>query len=253
MNVPTEFEQDIPPDLPPLPFMREFLLPEEGHVWLKRDFSSQEVRIAGHFEDGPLCRAYNENPRLDPHSMAHGMILSTTGKDYPRKHVKITGFQILYGGGAPAISQGVGCSLEEAALLKTSYFQAMPGLYQLIQDVTALGRSGQPITTWGGRKYYTEKSAKFPSRDFSYKLTNYLIQGSAADQTKQCIIDWETAQSDAVFLATVHDELNISAPVDNWKEHMAFLREVMNRDRLDVPMLSEGFVGENWHDIEETE
>ena len=252
MNVPTEFEQDIPPDLPPLPFMRQFLLPEEGHVWLKRDFSSQEVRIASHFEDGPLCRAYKENPALDPHAMAHELILNTTGKDYPRKHVKITGFQILYGGGAPAISAGVGCSLDEAALLKTAYFQAMPGLYQLIRDVTSVGRSGQPITTWGGRNYHTEQSVKFPGRDFSYKLTNYLIQGSAADQTKQCIIDWETSQSGAIFLASVHDELNVSAPEDNWQEHMEHLREVMNRDRLDVPMLSEGFYGPNWQDIKET-
>jgi len=233
--------------------MREFLLPEEGHVWLKRDFSSQEIRIAAHFEDGPLAAAYIANPALDPHEMAHDLILETTGKDYRRKHVKITGFQILYGGGAPAISQGVGCSLQEGALLKNAYFQAMPGLHQLIRDVTALGRSGECITTWGGRQYYTEVSVKHPSMDFSYKLVNYLIQGSAADQTKQCIIDWEGTQTGAVFLASVHDELNVSAPEDNWQEHMAFLKEVMNRPRLDVPMLSEGFYGLDWHNMENTE
>ena len=249
-NVPTEFEQEIPPDLPPLPFMREFLLPEEGHVWLKRDFSSQEIRIAAHFEDGPLAAAYIADPDLDPHAMAHDLIVETTGHDYKRKHVKITGFQILYGGGAPAISQGVGCSLQEGALLKNAYFQAMPGLHRLIRDVTALGRSGEPITTWGGRQYYTEPSDKY---DFSYKLVNYLIQGSAADQTKQCIIDWESTQTGASFLASVHDELNISAPVDRWWEHMAHLREVMDKPRLDVPMRSEGFWGYDWHNMKECE
>ncbi len=250
MNVPTEFNQEIPPDLPDLPYMREFLLPEEGEVWLKRDFSSQELRIAAHFEDGPLAAAYIADPELDPHAMAHSLIVDATGHDYKRKHVKITGFQILYGGGAPAISAGVKCTLQEAAFLKNAWFQAMPGLYQLIQDVTALGRSGESIVTWGGRHYHTEKSVKHPHMDFSYKLVNYLIQGSAADQTKQCIIDWETTQTGASYLAAVHDELNISAPIDNWNEHMEFLQEVMNRPRLDIPMLSEGFYGLNWHEME---
>jgi len=249
-NVPTEFEQKIPPDIAPLPFMREFLLPEEGHVWLKRDFSSQEIRIAAHFEDGPLAAAYTADPNLDPHEMAHDLIVEHTGKDYKRKHVKITGFQILYGGGASAISEGVGCSLQEAAYLKNAWFQAMPGLYRLIRDVTALGKSGEPITTWGGRLYYTEPSDKF---DFSYKLVNYLIQGSAADQTKECIIEWEESQSGAVFLASVHDELNISAPEDKWQEHMDHLRVIMNKPRMDVPMLSEGFYGHDWHNMEKTD
>ena len=249
MNVPTEFDQEMPPDLPPLPFMREFLLPEEGQMWLKRDFSSQELRIAAHFEDGPLADAYIANPELDPHAMAHDLIVESTGHYYKRKHVKITGFQILYGGGAPAISKGVKCSLQEAAYLKNAWFQAMPGLYQLIQDVTLIARSGENITTWGGRQYCKEISIKHPHMDFSYKLINYLIQGSAADQTKQSIIEWEKEQSGASYLAAVHDEMNISAPEDNWKEHMEFLKEVMNRKRMDVPMLSEGFYGHNWHEI----
>jgi hypothetical protein len=30
---------------------------------------------------------------------------------------------------------------------------------------------------------------------------------------------------------------------------MAHLKEVMNRDRLDVPMLSDGFMGENFGEL----
>lgn len=249
-NVPTEFEQEIPAGLPPLPYMREFLLPEEGHVWCKRDFSSQEIRIAAHFEDGPLLEAYQKKPDLDPHQMAKEMIHELCHKDFSRKHVKITGFQIIYGGGAPAISINVGCSYHEAQELKNAYFTAMPGIKELSYDTTRRGRAGLSIKTWGGREYYREISPKFPNRDFSYKLLNYLIQGSAADQTKQCIIDWNnTRASEALFLATVHDEINISTPVDEWRPHMAHLRDVMNTPRLDCPMTSEGFVGGNWHDI----
>jgi DNA polymerase I-like protein with 3'-5' exonuclease and polymerase domains len=90
--------------------------------------------------------------------------------------------------------------------------------------------------------------------DFSYKLLNYLIQGSAADQTKEALIDWhENRDWETVFLATVHDEINISAPEGDWKGRMGLLRDCMNRERFDVPMLSEGFVGPNWQDIEACE
>jgi hypothetical protein len=33
---------------------------------------------------------------------------------------------------------------------------------------------------------------------------------------------------------------------------MAVLREAMNKDRFDVPFLSEGFFGDNWQDLKET-
>lgn len=253
-NVPTEFEQEIPDGLPPLPFMREFLLPEEGHVWLKRDFSGQELRIAAHFEDGPLLAAYKENPALDPHQMAKEMILELCHKDFSRKHVKITGFQIIYGGGAPAISQNVGCSYNEAVIFKDAYYTAMPGIRELSRDTARRGKSGEPITTWGGRQYYREIVEKFPSKDFSYKLLNYLIQGSAADQTKQCLIDWNKARyPGSHFLTQVYDEINISAPIEEAKDHMDNLREIMEQDRLDCPMRTEGFIGDNWHDIQPCE
>jgi DNA polymerase I-like protein with 3'-5' exonuclease and polymerase domains len=249
-NVPTEFKFEIPAGLDPLPFLRQFLLPEEGHFWLKRDFASQEIRIAAHFEDGILLEAYRRNPSLDPHQMAKDLILKLTGQDFERKHVKITGFQIIYGGGPNAISENVGCSYGEAYNLKVAYFAAMPGIEQLSKEISAVGRSGEAITTWGGRKYYREISAKFPGKDFSYKLLNYLIQGSAADQTKQAIIEWYNPDAGDLLLATVHDEINISAPMDEWELYMERLKEIMNRDRLDCPMLSDGFVGANWHDLE---
>jgi len=232
--------------------MRQFLLPEEGHVWCKRDFSGQELRIAAHFEDGPLLAAYQANPSLDPHQMAKELILEKCHKDFKRKHVKIAGFQIIYGGGANAISSGIGCSYQEAVEFKEAYFTAMPGIKKLAKECTDIGRNDLPITTWGGRIYYKEPSKEVKGRylDFSYKLINYLIQGSAADQTKQVTLDWErTRFPGSKLLSLVHDEINISVPIEDWAEHMAHLKEVMDAPLLDCPMRSEGFVGENWYDI----
>jgi DNA polymerase I-like protein with 3'-5' exonuclease and polymerase domains len=51
----------------------------------------------------------------------------------------------------------------------------------------------------------------------------------------------------------VHDEINISAPIEEWRDHMAHLKDVMNEDRFETPMESEGFMGQNWHEIEQCE
>lgn len=263
-NVPTEFTTQtgaplpVPDGLHSLPIMRRYCLPELGHVWLKRDFSSQEIRILAHFEDGSLCEAYRANPGLDPHEMARQIAHGIVGILYARKDIKITGFSIIYGSGVNGLSGQLQRPYAEAAEIKEAYLAAMPGVRDLMRDVQRRGRSGQPIRTWGGRVYFAEPSKTVDGRiwDFSYKLLNYLIQGSAADQTKESLCEWlerRHPESQSVFLATVHDEINISAPQDSWQQEMKFLKECMNADRFDVPMLSEGFYGPNWADIEACE
>lgn len=258
-NVPSEFTYKdgtplaVPAGLHPLPLMRRYCLPEPGHLWLKRDFSSQEIRILAHFEDGSLCEAYRLDPDLDPHEMARQIIYKMIGVLYARKNVKITGFSIIYGTGATGLSGQLEVPFFEAKEIKEAYLAAMPGVRDLMQDVQRRGKSGQPVRTWGGRIYYAEppKVVEGYLRDFAYKLLNYLIQGSAADQTKQAIIDWDDAKGNEIFLATVHDEINISAPECMWENSMQTLKWAMDMERFDVPFRSEGFYGENWADIKE--
>ncbi len=258
-NVPNEFEgMEIPPGMPPPMLMRRYLLPEPGHVWLKRDFSSQEMRVAAHYAEGKLFEAYRTDPATDPHDFVKGVIKELMGLDLPRKHVKITGFQILYGGGAGSVSGQLGVSYEEGAALKKTYFSAMPEMEALSRDTRNIGRNGGAIRTWGGRWYYAEppKLDKKTNayREFSYKLLNYLIQGSSADLTKQAIIDWEAVRGkDDIFLAQVHDELNVSAPEEDWEHSMEVLKTAMNKDHLDLPMRSDGEVGRNWCELEDAE
>jgi DNA polymerase-1 len=242
-NVPTEYPVAAPPGLIALPYLRVLYLPEDGHVWLKRDFSSQEIRITAHYEDGTLLEAYRGNPALDPHQFAMDVMLRLTGTLYARKRVKIVAFSIVYGSGIKGLSEQMKCSYAEADAMRNAYFRAFPGIKDLIKDVTRLGKGGLPIKTWGGRTYYAEPG-------WEYKLLNYLIQGSAADQTKEALCDWDDHRSaEDIFLATVHDELNISV-LERYKERgMEVLRISMDKDRLDVPMRSEGFWGYNWHDL----
>lgn len=259
MNIPTEWEyrdgtpMPVPAGLLPYPIVRSYMLPEVGHVWCKRDFSGQEFRILAHFEDGALKQAYVSDPNMDPHTLAKEMILALVGMQMSRQGAKITGFSIVYGSGGPGLSKNLHVPVDEARRFKSAYLAAMPGVADLMQDVQTRGRTGLGVRTWGGRVYFSEppKLVGGQMRDFHYKLLNYLIQGSAADQTKDCINEWDDHRGhEAVFLATVHDEINISAPAESADVHMAFLRTVMERDRFDVPFKTDGFVGPNWAALE---
>lgn len=258
-HVPTEFVDEfntpmlVPEGLHPLPMMRRYCLPEEGHMWIKRDFSSQEIRILAHFEDGALAEAYRGDPNLDPHEMARRLIEGLIGVLFARKDIKITGFSMIYGTGYGGLASQLGRSYDEAVAIKTAYLTALPGVRDLQKDVQRIGKSGNPIRTWGGRIYFAEEPKIINGRyqDFAYKLLNYLIQGSAADQTKEAINDWNDSRHWwHLFLATVHDEINTSAPEEYVVEAMRELREAMDADRFDVPMRSEGYIGKNWHDME---
>ncbi len=248
-NPPNEFEGLVVPDGLPAPMiMRRYLLPEEGHVWLKRDFSAQEMRIMAHFAEGRLFDAFRLDPTTDPHVAVQKMIKELLGIDMPRKYVKITGFGIMYGRGVPNLSVALGVDQDEGKRVRDAYYAALPEIQQLSYDTRNRGKRGQFIRTWGGRVYYREPD---PTRDLSYKLLNYLIQGSAADQTKQAMIDWDGARdADDLLLAPVHDEVNICAPADIAPAAMRRLRLAMNADRFDVPFRSEGYTGPNWGDIE---
>ena len=250
-NVPNGSDLIVPKGLPPLPQMRGYVLPPDGCVWLKRDFSAQEMRIMAHFAEGNLFDAFNENPDVDPHAMVQQIIKEKLGLDLPRKSVKVTGFGIMYGMGAQAMADSLDVIYAEAVNMKDAYYTALPEIRQLSTATKRRGQAGEAIGTWGNRRYKTEPNEK---RDMSYKLLNYLIQGSGADQTKQSIIDWHDAKKPTdVFLATVHDEINIAAPIEDQAAAMFRLRTAMDANRFDVPFRSEGFAGKNWEDIERYE
>lgn len=241
-------------ELPKLPLVRKYVLPEEGHVWLHRDFKGQELRVFADFELGQLFNAYQDDPDVDPHEIVKEKIVEVSGRtDLDRTAVKVLNFQAIYGGGVPAAQAKLGCTRQEAKEFKRLHDEALPGRKVLSSAIQDIVRRGDPIRTWGGRLYYVEPPKIINGRrqTYEYKLINYLVQGSAADLTKEAMTDW-AAETDgrAKFLCQVYDEINISAPIEDESRYMEELRDVMERDRLDVPMLSDGKRGPSWGKLE---
>ena len=251
-----------------LPLVRRYMLPDLNGLWLHRDYNGQELRVLANAEDGPMMQAYIDNPWLDVHQFVADLIDKLTGKVFARKNVKIANFRIIYGGGAPATAAGIGCSLAEAKELLDAHGRALPSIKGKggVSDQTKdIGRRGDALITWGGREYYVEApgySKKYGRHmTYEYKLLNYYCQGSAADITKQALINYDShPKRKGRFLVTVYDEINSSSPgakaekarLAAAKEEMAVLRESMEcvSEDLDVPMLSEGKIGATWGDQE---
>jgi DNA polymerase-1 len=252
-NIPTEFKFEAPAGLPPLPAMRRYVLPDEGHVLVSADFASQEFRGMAHFAEGKAAEIYRDDPKADFHAMVAKVLKEDAGMDLPRKQVKIVGFSLLYGAGLDKLGQSLGVDRATAQKIRNHYFQVLPGVKQLMEDVSSRGRAGSPVKTWGGRLIYAEppKIVNGQRWDFSYKLVNYLIQGSAADQTKEAInvLGYKTAHRR--FIASVHDEIVVSCDPNALAQTVKDLRHAMEEQQgWDVPFKITLEVGPNWWDGE---
>lgn len=247
------YEHPTALELPVLPLLRRYIIPDRGGVLAHRDYSQQELRILAHYEDGQLLRGYLANPKYDVHGIVQRGLAEVLGHEFPRVNVKRFVFQKLYGGGIPAIMGSLKCDDVTARSVVQALLAILPGYNKLNEDVKERGAFGEPIRTWGGRVYHVEtpKIIDGRRRTFEYKMLNYLIQGSAADCTKEALIRYDAMRKDGRLLVTVHDEINISVPKSAIKEEMAILKEAMEGVKFDVAMISEGKIGSNWASLKD--
>lgn len=253
-NVPTEFDGDWTEGLE-IPMMREYILPDEGYVLVPADYNGQEMRGLAHFAEGKAMEIYQNDPRADFHVVAAELVYQTSGLRIKRKQAKITGFSLIYGAGVPQLASQLGVSPGEAAIIKNAYLKAIPGLAEFQRTFDYRSE----VRTWGGRIIPVEPPRMFKGRlwTFNYKLCNYLIQGSAADQTKESVIRYDRTREHGDLLMTVHDEVVIQIPEDELHRKyndIHILKEAMEKQpNWDVPFVAEVEYGHNWHKLEKYE
>lgn len=263
LNLSKDFEDkddgykhpDFITGLPPLPLVRVYILPDRGQIFAHRDYNQQEFRILAHFEDGSLCRQYNENPKLDVHELVRQEIHRIRGMLIERRAVKIQNFGMLYGQGLGKTAIKMKITVDKAKELSRAHKDAMPDVAELNDDIKRLFKEGKCIRTWGGREYYCEEPRIIDGRaqTYEYKGLNYLMQGSAADATKEAVIRYHEHpdRREGRFLVTVYDELNASLPTDKTaqRREMNALLESMEGLTFGVPMLSDAKIGRSWGEL----
>jgi len=249
-----------PIKLPPLPFIRGYVVPyEEGDVLIDRDYSQQELRILGHFENGPLLAAYQANPWMDIHEHTQRLVNELLHTNFGRKPIKNTNFGIVYGLGLAKLALKSRCEVAVADQLRKAVRRLYPGVEEVNREMKRKAATHEPLKTWGGREYYCEepKLVELPNgakkwQSYEYRMLNILIQGSAAECTKEAVLRyWEAKPENHRVLTIPHDEILASVPRRERDTGMEIMRKCMESVEFDVPMLSEGkWSLESWADLE---
>ena len=249
--------------LPPLPFMRTYVLPSKGKRWGRRDYNQQEVRLFGHFEEGPVMEGFLRDPKFDLHEGVRAeeeaaLIAAGVRDEFDRDSAKGTVFGAFYGQGLTGLMASLKLRDPEdrviGSVVHKALHRAVPSIKALSDELKKQANQGLPIMTIGGRLYYCEEpqySEKY-GRDmtFEYKLISYLIQGSGADVTKEAIVLYDAhPKREEDLNVTVYDEIDVDLPLSDKgaRQEMTVLRDCMlSAAKCDVPLLSDGEVGPNW-------
>ena len=244
-----------------VPNLRKCIVPNKGEVLIKRDFSGQELRVAAHYAEGKILEAYRADPNLDVHNFVQGLIRNVIGKDIelptsnmtPRDVIKMINFLKLYRGGPGTLNEKTGIPLNQCKEIFSIYDRALPEFEALMKDVENMVKGGTRLRTWGGRLYDVEppKVIQGRKRTFYYKLGNILIQGSSADMTKEAMIRYFNAPNrTGALIMVVHDELVVSVKPECADKEMKILQWAMDDiPGWDVPLRSEGKIGENFGEM----
>ena len=271
--------QQIPARDPELgPMIRSLFLPEEGEQWAAIDFSQQEPRILVHFAHlfnrsrginmagvEEFVNAYRHDPNMDFHTMVAEMA------DIPRKQAKTINLGMMYGMGVNKLSDQLGIETNEAKDLVKQYHGRVPfvkGLMTGVQNHLNSRKSKGSVRSILGRKcrfelwepdafamnkalpYHEAVQEYGPTtrlrRAYTYKALNRLIQASAADMTKQAMVNiYETGR---IPLVQIHDEIAMSVKDREDAEGIANIME--NAVPLEIPSKCDVEIGPSWGEAE---
>ena len=258
--------------------IRSIFIPEEGHRWGCFDYSQQEPRLVVHYALATLgttgvqsiadrydeARENPDDPDIQLAADFHSMVANIAG--IPRGQAKTINLGLFYGMGKAKLQAQLGVTDQIAKDLLAVYHSKVPFVKQLIHHTmdraqqrgwirTILGRRCRfnmwEPATFGMHKPQTFEDASMEhgsrniKRAFTYKALNKLIQGSAADMTKQAMINLREAGITPMI--QLHDELNVS--YEN-KEEAIKIKEIMEQAvPLKVPNKVDFEDGECWGDI----
>jgi DNA polymerase I-like protein with 3'-5' exonuclease and polymerase domains len=272
--------QQIPARHPTIgPAIRSLFIPEEGEQWGSFDYSQQEPRIIVHFAkqldlagSSEVAGAYINDPTTDFHQKVAEMA------NIDRKKAKTINLGLSYGMGQGKLAKELGLNTEDAQDLFKEYHSSVPFIRELknmaTQQASRRGENKGFVRTLMKRKCRfnlwepdTPFKKRMPGdviqfnqplpkqqaqeeygpavrRAFTYTAFNRIIQGSAADQTKQAMVDLHA--EGITPMIQIHDEIAVSVPDEKTSKRIVDIME--NACKLEVPSKVDAELGKNWGD-----
>lgn len=238
--------------------IRKAFIPEKGNKLISADYSQLELRILAHItQDENMLAAFKNNE--DIHAQTARLVFGAKDeKDLKEKRrlAKIVNFGIAYAVEAFGLSTRVGISRAEARKVIDDYFATYKGIRKYMDNIPEEARKSGFVTSLFGRRRY------FPSindRNFNVRsraereAINMPIQGTASDIVKIAMIRVADALKrenlTTKMIMQVHDELLFEAPKDEVARASEIIKhEMESAATLDVPVIVEVGVGDNWMD-----
>jgi DNA polymerase-1 len=238
--------------------IRAAFVPRESWKLLVADYSQIELRLLAHMSrDTVLVDAFRNGEDIHTRTAAEVFgVPPLMVTPELRRNAKAVNFGIVYGLSAFGLSAQLGIPQSEAQTYIRDYFERYAGVKDFIDStIEEVRRTGVTRTMFGRRRPIPDINSRNPNaRGFAERTAvNTPLQGTAADLIKLAMIridrELATRRFETAMLLQVHDELLFESPPEEVDDVAKMVkREMENVDRLEVPLLVDVGLGENWRD-----
>ncbi|MFT5706066.1 MAG: DNA polymerase-1 [Oceanospirillaceae bacterium] len=236
--------------------IRQAFVTPEGYKMVAADYSQIELRIMAHLSaDEGLLNAFNHGD--DVHKVTASEVFKVAVDDVTidqRRSAKAINFGLIYGMSAFGLAKQLGIGRVEAKEYIEHYFATYPGVQNYMQEIREKARDQGYVETVYGRRLYLpgiKASNALVRQGAERTAINAPMQGTAADIIKRAMlaVDAWLAEGDfdAKMVMQVHDELVFEVAEGQVTAFTEKVLQIMqDAASLDVPLIVEAGVGDNW-------
>jgi DNA polymerase-1 len=236
--------------------IREAFIAPTGSKIVSADYSQIELRIMAHLsQDEGMLKAFANNEDIHRATAAEIFGVDRENVDNEqRRYAKVINFGLIYGMSAFGLAQNLNIERAAAQSYIERYFARYPSVRQYMNDTRETARQKGYVETYFGRRLWIPEinSPNGMRRAGAERAAiNAPMQGSAADLIKLAMIavdQWlKEERLNTKLIMQVHDELVLEVPENELelvKQHLPLLMQ--NVVQLDVPLLAEMGIGDNW-------
>lgn len=237
--------------------IRQAFIAGAGNQIIAADYSQIELRIMAHLSgDAGLLRAFSEGKDIHRATAAEvfGLPLEQVSAEQ-RRSAKAINFGLIYGMSAFGLARQLGIGRNDAQRYMDLYFERYPGVLTYMERTREQAHAQGYVETLFGRRLQLPdiRSRNAMRRKGAERAAiNAPMQGTAADIIKRAMLavdTWlATPEAEGIrMIMQVHDELVFEVPQEKVALCSAKVRELMQHSAaLDVPLLVEVGVGDNW-------
>ncbi|HEY3104323.1 MAG TPA: DNA polymerase I [Pyrinomonadaceae bacterium] len=236
--------------------IRRAFVAEKGNKLISADYSQLELRLLAHItRDEVMLDAFQKGE--DIHNRTARLVFGAKTDEElkeARRFSKIVNFAIAYAIEPWGLSQRVGISRQEARKVIDDYYATYKGVRRYMDEIPVQAREHGFVRSLYGRirplPGINDRNGNI-RRAAEREAINMPIQGTASDIVKMAMLRADEAfrreKLDAQMLMQVHDELLVECAAGDAEKVAATLkREMENAVELDVPLVAETGIGDDW-------